>query len=174
MSRPNFRHLRSETGIIGNMIELNVPGRGNIQLKYLLMDVNGTLAVDGILIEGVARRVAALRAHLEIHLLTADTHGRQNLIDQMLGLRAVRIQPGQEATQKADFTRHLGSQFVVAIGQGANDSLMLKEAAIGISVMSIEGLSIEALLSSDLLMPDINTALDLFEKPLRLIASLRK
>ena len=156
------------------MIELNVPGRGNIQLKYLLMDVNGTLAVDGILLEGVARRVAALRHHLEIHLLTADTHGRQNLIDQMLGLRAVRIQPGHEAIQKADFTRRLGCQFVVAIGQGANDSLMLKEAAIGISVISTEGLSTEALLSSDLLMPDINTALDLFEKPLRLIASLRK
>ncbi len=156
------------------MIEVNIPGRGNIQLKYLLMDVNGTLAVDGILIEGVARRVSALRAHLEIHLLTADTHGRQNLIDQMLGVRAVRIQPGQEAAQKADFTRRLGRQYVAAIGQGANDSLMLKEATIGIAVMSVEGLSLEALLSSDLLVPDINTALDLFEKPLRLIASLRK
>jgi soluble P-type ATPase len=62
----------------------------------------------------------------------------------------------------------------VAIGQGANDSLMLKEAALSICVISAEGLSTEALLAADLVMPDINTALELFEKPLRLIASLRK
>jgi len=51
---------------------------------------------------------------------------------------------------------------------------MLKEATIGIAVMSVESLGLGALLSSDLLLPDINTALGLFEKPLRLIASLKK
>ncbi len=57
------------------MIELNIPGRGNFSIEHLVMDVNGTLAVDGSLLDGVARRIAALRDRLEIHLLTADTHG---------------------------------------------------------------------------------------------------
>ncbi len=43
------------------MIELTIPSRGNIQLKYAVFDVNGTLAVDGALIDRVAEKIAALR-----------------------------------------------------------------------------------------------------------------
>lgn len=156
------------------MIEMTISGRGDYAIEHLVLDVNGTLAVDGLLIEGVARRIGALRDRLTIHLLTADTHGRQDVIDLLLNLQAVRIQPGNEARQKADYIRQLGADHVVAIGQGANDALMLQEAVLGICVHSVEGLAVEALLSADLLVPDILSALDLFDKPLRLIASLRK
>jgi P-type E1-E2 ATPase len=156
------------------MIELNIPGRGNLQIEHLVMDVNGTLAVDGILIEGVAKRVGALRDRLTVHLLTADTHGVQTAIDHLLNLKAIRIQPGNEAEQKAAYVRSLGEEKVAAIGQGANDALMLKTAGLSICVMSVEGLALEALQTSQLFVPDILSALDLFDKPLRLIASLRK
>jgi P-type E1-E2 ATPase len=96
------------------------------------------------------------------------------MIDQQLNLTAVRIQPGDEAERKAEYVRGLGAETVVAIGQGANDASMLKEAALGICVMSQEGAAIEALLSSDLVMPDIAAALELLDKPLRIVASLRK
>jgi P-type E1-E2 ATPase len=109
-----------------------------------------------------------------IHLLTADTHGRQAVIDQQLNLTAVRIQPGSEAGQKADYVRNLGAESVAAIGQGANDAAMLKEAALGICVMSPEGAATETLLSSDLVMPNITAALELLDRPLRIVASLRK
>lgn len=156
------------------MIELSIPGRGELHIEHLVMDVNGTLAVDGILIEGVSKRIGSLRDRLSIHLLTADTHGRQATIDHLLNLEAVRIKGGREAEQKAEYIRRLGANRVAAIGQGANDALMLREAAVGICLISIEGLATETLTASDLLMPDILSALDLFEKPLRLIASLRK
>jgi P-type E1-E2 ATPase len=156
------------------MIELTIPGRGEYRLEHLVMDVNGTLAVDGVLLEGVARRIGVLHDRLNIHLLTADTHGRQSFIDEMLNLQAVRMKPGHELEQKAKFVRDLGPQHVVAIGQGANDAGMLKTAALGICVMSTEGVAVETLLAADLFMPDILSALDLFDKPLRLIASLRK
>ncbi|MCX6079436.1 MAG: ATPase P [Chloroflexi bacterium] len=156
------------------MIELSIPGRGELRIEHLVMDVNGTLAVDGILIEGVAKRIGALRDRLTIHLLTADTHGGQAAIDQLLNLKAVRIQPGNEVKQKTEYVLQLGASFVAAIGQGANDAGMLQAAALGICVMSAEGLAVESLNSADLLMPDILHALDSFNKPLRLIASLRK
>ena len=156
------------------MIEINIPGRGILKLKHLVMDVNGTLAVDGVLIDGVAKRIGILRDRLNIHLLTADTHGGQAVIDQLLNLKAVRIQPGNEVQQKADYVRQLGADHVVAIGQGANDAGMLKTAAVGICVMSFEGLAVESMNAADLLMTDILSALDLMEKPLRMIASLRK
>jgi len=137
-------------------------------------DVNGTLAVDGQLIEGVARGIRTLRDRLQIHLLTADTHGRQALIDQQLGLTAVRIIPGREAGQKAEYIRKLNPAQVVAIGQGANDAAMLKEAALGICVLSVEGVAVEALLSADLVVPTIQAAFELLEKPLRIVATLRQ
>ena len=156
------------------MIELNIPGRGILQLEHLVSDVNGTLAVDGQLPDGLPRLIRNLRDRLTIHLITADTHGRQFLIDQQLGLQAVRLQPGDEASQKAEYVRRLGARGVVALGQGANDAAMLKEAGLGICVLSREATCVEALLAADLLAPDIFAALELLEKPLRIVASLRR
>lgn len=155
------------------MIEINIPGRGTIQLEYLVSDVNGTLAVDGLLLEGLARKIAGLADRLQVHLLTADTHGGQAIIDQQLKLQAVRIKKGREAGQKADYVKSLGANKVVSIGQGANDAAMLREAAIGIGILSVEGIARDTLLAADILVPDICAAFDLLEKPLRLVASLR-
>jgi P-type E1-E2 ATPase len=156
------------------MIELKIPGRGTIKLDHLVSDVNGTLAIDGQLKEGVARTLAALGDRLQIHLLTADTHGKQHIIDRQLNLEAVRVKSGNEAKQKAEYIESLGSQSVIAIGQGANDAAMLKTAQIGIALLSTEGLAVEALLAADAVVPNIYTALELLEKPLRLVATLRK
>jgi len=156
------------------MIELTIPGRGTLEIKHLVTDVNGTLDIDGILIERITRQISGLRHRLQIHLLTADTHGKQAEIDRQLNLKAIRIKKVNEAQQKAAYVRELGAKNVIAIGQGANDAAMLDEAAIGIAVMSPEGLAIEALNASDLLLPNTTNALDLLNKPVRIIASLRK
>ena len=156
------------------MIELNIPGRGEIQLEHLVLDVNGTLAVDGQLMEGMSRLLKGLSDRLTIHLLTADTHGRQQVIDQQLGLKAVRLQPGDEAGQKAAYVCQLGAAQVVAVGQGANDAGMLAAAALGICLFSLEGTAIETLLQADLVVQSIYAALELLENPLRIVATLRK
>ncbi len=156
------------------MIELNVPGRGQIQIEHLVSDVNGTLALDGRLMDGVAKVLTGLMDRLEIHLLTTDTHGRQESIDRQLKLKAVRIPPGGEAEAKAKYIRQLGASRVIALGQGANDCGMLQEAAIGICVLSQEGLAVEALNAADIVAPDVHAALALLENPIRLVASLRR
>jgi P-type E1-E2 ATPase len=156
------------------MIELNIPGRKSLQLEYLVCDVNGTLAIDGQLPEGLVSLLSSLRDRLTLHLLTADTHGHQEIIDRQLNLLAVRIQPGNEAAQKANYIRKLGAEQVVAIGQGANDADMLKAAGLGICVLSVEGTAVDTLLSADLVVCNIFDALHLLENPLRIVASLRK
>ena len=160
--------------IIASMIELNIPGPGALQLEHLVCDVNGTLAVDGRLLDGMVRQLTGLRDRLTLHLVTADTLGRQAVIDRQLNLQSVRVLPGNEQSQKLEFVRSLGPERVVAIGQGANDAAMLQAAALGIAVLSQEGLAIETLLAADILVPDIYVALQLIEKPLRIVASLRK
>jgi P-type E1-E2 ATPase len=156
------------------MIEINIPGRGTLQLEYVVSDVNGTLAVDGVLIEGLTKRIASVRDRVAIHLLTADTHGKQAVIDQQLNLTAMQLSGGNEQEQKRAYVEKLGSDQVLAIGQGANDAAMLKEAALGICVMSQEGAATETLLAADMVVPNIFVAFDLLDKPLRIIATLRK
>jgi P-type E1-E2 ATPase len=156
------------------MIEINIPGRGILQLEHLVSDVNGTLALDGVLIGGLAKRIASIRDRITIHLLTADTHGKQAMINQQLDLTATRLIGGNEQEQKRAYIKKLGSEKVIAIGQGANDAAMLKEAALGICVMSQEGAAAETLLSADIVVPNIFVAFDLLDKPLRIAATLRK
>jgi P-type E1-E2 ATPase len=156
------------------MIEINIPGRGTLQLEHLVSDVNGTLAVDGVLMDGLAQRIASVRDRITVHLLTADTHGKQAAIDQQLNLTATRLTGGNEQEQKRAYVKKLGSEKVIAVGQGANDARMLKEAALGICVMSQEGAAVETLLSADIVVPNIFVAFDLLDKPLRIAATLRK
>jgi P-type E1-E2 ATPase len=127
------------------MIELTIPGRGTLQLEHLVCDVNGTLALDGRLLDGVSKSISTLGDRLQIHLVTADTHGRQALINQQIGLTAHILHPGEESEQKAAFVRQLGAEKVAAIGQGANDAGMLAAAALGIAILSGEGLAVSAL-----------------------------
>ena len=156
------------------MIELTIPGRGSLRLHHLVTDVNGTLAIDGVLIEGLAKRIASIQDRLSVHLLTADTHGRQAAIDRQLNLVATRLSQGHEQEQKRAFVEQLDAACVVAIGQGANDAAMLKTAALGICIMSAEGVATETLFAADVVAPDIMAAFDLLDKPVRLVATLRK
>lgn len=156
------------------MIELNIPGRDFIRLQHLVCDVNGTLAFDGRLIDGVVHALTSLRDRLELHLLTADTHGKQDRIDELLDVTAVRIPAGSEAEAKADYVSNLGCESVVAVGQGANDEAMLRTAEIGICVLSSEGAFSKTLQAADIVTTDVLTALALLENPTRIVATLRR
>jgi P-type E1-E2 ATPase len=156
------------------MINVTIPGLGDLSIQHAVIDVNGTLATDGHLIKGVHPRLIALSDHLEIHLLTADTHGRQAEIDAALKLVATRVTPGNESSQKVEFVEGLGAEGVIALGNGANDIGMLKAARIGIAVLGEEGLNVEAMLAADMIVPNILDALDLLLIPQRLVATLRK
>lgn len=161
------------------MLEIAIPGGANLALEHLILDVNGTLALDGRLLPGVAERLSDLGNSLQIHLLTADTHGRQHEIDHQLGLTATILpppRPGEQTSQrmrKAAVVEALGAQVVVAIGNGNNDAGMIQAAALGIAVVGQEGLAAQALQAADVVCPSILDALDLLRVPDRLRATLR-
>ncbi|MFZ5918874.1 MAG: HAD family hydrolase [Chloroflexota bacterium] len=153
---------------------VEIPGRERLSLRHLVLDLNGTIALDGELLPGVAERVAVLRDQMAVYLLTADTHGRGAITAGRLGIHFHRLTAVAEAEQKADMVRQLGAAHVVALGNGANDALMLAEAALGIAVLGREGLSMAALQAADVVAPDVTAALDLLLNPKRLVATLRR
>ena len=160
------------------MLEIDIPGSKRLILRHLVLDVNGTLALDGVLLPGVAERLATLKERLQVHLLTADTHSRQEEIDRQLGLCASILPtpgpagPTQQA-QKAKYVQESGAEMVVAIGNGANDAGMIGAAGLGIAVLGPEGLALQALEAADLVCAGITDALDLLLHPNRLHATLR-
>jgi soluble P-type ATPase len=157
------------------VIELAIPGWKSLHLDYLVLDVNGTLTKDGVLLPGVAERLADLRSVLDLRLLSADTFGRLDAIAADLGVQAEHLRGGApEAAQKAFFVQQLGASGVAAVGNGANDAAMLRASALGIAVLGPEGLASSALVEADVLVGSITDGLDLLLHPKRLLATLRR
>ncbi|MCB2225338.1 MAG: hypothetical protein KQH53_01580 [Desulfarculaceae bacterium] len=152
---------------------VDIPGWRRLELRHLVLDLNGTLALDGALLPGVRQAVEELSASLECHLVTADTFGTAG---GLLGPAAALalISPGDEIGQKQAIVEGLGAKSVAALGNGANDAYMLKAAALGIAVLGPEGAATAALSAADVVVPGPLEALGLLLNPDRLKATLRR
>ena len=155
------------------MIKIDIPGFRNVRLKHLVMDYNGTLAQDGILLQGVKERLIQLSKKLQLHVITADTFGNVKNEIAALPCKLALLKKENQAKEKMEYVKKLGAGETVSVGNGRNDRLMLKEAVIGIVIIQGEGASGESVMAADVVAPDIITGLDLLLNPLRLKATLR-
>jgi soluble P-type ATPase len=156
------------------MINIIIPGWGNMEIENLILDLNGTLSTDGEISPIVKEKLDHLSRDLNIYILTADTQGNAEQMVSDLEVTLVKVPEEGSAQGKLKILESLDPSRTVAIGNGNNDRLMLKEAALGILVLGEEGVSVSTLKDSDLLVKSISDALDLFLKPKRLIATLRE
>jgi soluble P-type ATPase len=156
------------------MIELYFPGHNSsIQITDLILDYNGTLAIDGKLIPGVKDLLMLLSSKLTIHIITADTFGTvQQQITEIPCCLTI-LPPENQTGEKLKYLQSIGSDHTICIGNGKNDNLMLKEAVIGIALIQREGAAIESLINANIVCTNIVDALELIINPLRLIATLR-
>ena len=156
------------------MIEINIPGRKEVwKIKYLALDLNGTLALDGQLLPGIKERITALSGLVDIYILTADTFGTAASQFEGLPCRLHLLKTDDQIRQKEEFVKKLGSVYCAAIGNGVNDKGMLRVARPGICITGPEGAATETLMVADIVIPDIIKALDLLIKPKRIKATLR-
>ncbi len=154
-------------------MKVNIPDFGRIELTSLVMDYNGTLAVDGELLPGVGDYLKALSRDLNLYVVTADTFGTARSQLKDLPVEIHILPPENQAKAKEKFVQNLNANRTAAIGNGRNDRLMLKAARIGIAVLLNECASGETLQAADIVSGKIENALELFRNPLRLKATLR-
>ena len=155
------------------MLSLEIPGMAPMALEHLLLDYNGTLAVDGKLKAGVLPRLEALAQQLNIHVLTADTYGS---VQQQCAAPFIHVHvigKDRQDAEKLAYLHALGSHCTVAAGNGKNDALMLSEAVLGMGIVQEEGASMKSVMAADLLYASIEDALDALLHPKRLVATLR-
>lgn len=162
------------------MIHIVIPGRADLTLRHLVSDLNGTLALDGALLEGVAARLAQVGGSLAVHILTAGTHGglerAQAELAQAFGAAGAPAPRWERVATGADKLRYvvgLGAAEVAALGNGANDEPMLRAAGLSIAVLGGEGASSDALAAAEVVTRSPLDALDLLLHPQRLVATLR-
>lgn len=156
------------------MLEIVIPGKESLRFEHLVLDYNGTLAVDGEPVPGVLERLEAISSHLMVHVITADTFGKVKDRLGAAGFIKVSVLPvGDQTRAKLNYIGELGIDRCVAVGNGRNDQSMIEAAALGITVILAEGCAAEALRAADVVCTDICNALDLLLNPLRLIATLR-
>jgi soluble P-type ATPase len=154
------------------MVSVEIPGRGQLEIAHLVLDLNGTLAVDGLVAIGVVERLQALSPMVQVHVVTADTFGTAARL-QDLGVRVQVLEPGDQVEAKAAFVRALGAAHTIAIGNGSNDEGMVREAAVGIAIVGHEGACARTVFAADIVATSAEDALDLLLIPKRLIATLR-
>lgn len=154
-------------------MNVEIPGYGTLSINYVVMDYNGTLAVDGVPEPGVDTALEKLAGTLELHVLTADTFGKAEAEMKNMPCQLSILPRGDQSGAKRDYVKHLGAEQTAAIGNGRNDRMMLETAALGICVLLEEGAAVQTLQSAQVVCPSIVSALALLASPLRLTATLR-
>jgi P-type E1-E2 ATPase len=156
------------------MIEIAIPGRPALRIARALIDFNGTLAVDGQLVVGVAERLRDLAARIDVRVVTGDTTGTasQALRPLPVGVQLLPAE-GQQAG-KGRAIDAMDARETAVIGNGCNDCAALEKAALSIVVVGTEGCAIDALMRAHVACGSICDALDLLLIPRRLVATLRR
>jgi soluble P-type ATPase len=156
------------------MITMDIPGWGNMDIENILIDLNGTLATDGKIPTGVKEKINHLSHKAKIYIVTADTQGTASEESSGMDVELVKVSEEDSTEVKFRVLEPLDPRKTVVIGNGNNDQLILKEAALGIAVLGDEGVSVSALKNADIVVKSISDALNLFLKPKRLLATLRE
>ncbi|MEA4920130.1 MAG: HAD family hydrolase [Clostridiaceae bacterium] len=155
------------------MIEIAIPGRDKpFIITSVVLDYNGTIARDGLLLENAATRIRELSAMADVYILTADTYGTVTRQCEGLGVKIKTFPKAGAALCKEEIVRGLGEN-VCAIGNGFNDIQMFKASSLSIAVMEKEGVCADLIPHADILVSSPEDALDLLLKTDRLRATLR-
>ncbi len=150
-----------------------IPGYMTLDIQNVVMDFNGTIAVDGVMKEAVKQRIIQLAEYYRVYVLTSDTRGtaKRELANLPIMLEIYNTDNAGEC--KRHFVDELGGDFCACIGNGKNDELMFKAAALSIAILETEGLYAPLLIAADLLVKSSEEALDLLMDGKRLISGLR-
>ena len=115
----------------GVPMKLVIPEYKTLELDTIFLDMNGTIAVDGVIPPSVKERLIALSEQFRIYVLTADTHGNAKAQCEGLPVILETFPTGNAKEYKRELVKaNRCKNASVAIGNGRNDEWMLKEAAL--------------------------------------------
>ncbi len=154
------------------MKTIAIPGYGSLELKNVVLDLNGTVTESGELVPGVLDYMEALKTKgFNIYVLSGDTRG--NLRQAFERCPSVETVVTKTAREKRSFVESIGPQHTVCVGNGNIDVQMFKVAKLSICTIQAEGATIKAMLQADVVVNHIKDVFEIILDPNKLIATLR-
>ncbi|MGO8989882.1 MAG: ATPase P [bacterium] len=154
------------------MITIPRPGQTNLEIEFILIDFEGTLASDRRVHPKAKDKINLLSKRTKIYILTAGEKDRVEEVLRKVKAQIIYLTEGESSQKKLDLLRQLGPGRTVAIGNGVDDVPMVEEAGLGVCVLGKEGTFSEAMKKADVVFMNILDALDFLLKPLRQKATL--
>jgi soluble P-type ATPase len=150
----------------------DIPGQGKLEIKTIILDLNGTLSVAGKVPAGVRERLVQLQAGgFKIVFLTGNT---RNDADDLAVELGIDWKLAKSAEDKKNLALELDPNTCVSVGNVLIDLELMKVVKLSIVTLQAEGVHVQTLLHSDIVIPTVNDALDLFIDEQRLVATLGK
>jgi soluble P-type ATPase len=154
------------------MIFIQRPGQEPLEIEFILIDFEGTLASDCRVHPKAKDKINLISKRVKIYILTKGD--KEPLMETLQKVKAevIHLTEGEASQGKVNLLRQLGASKTVAIGNGVDDISMIEEAGLGICVISKEGTAGEMIQKADVVVSNILDALDFLLKPLRHRATL--
>jgi soluble P-type ATPase len=153
-------------------MKYDIPGHRKLEIRTIVLDLNGTLSVAGAIPDGVKARLNRIRDRgFKILLFTGNT---RNDADDLAADLGIEWRLAKNAKEKLNLALELGPESCASIGNGLIDLEVMKATQLRIVTLQAEGVHVQTMLHSDIVVPTINDALDLFIDDQRLVATLRR
>lgn len=137
-----------------------IPQVWEIDITTIVLDLNGTLAVQWVVVDGVEDRINKLKTlGFSIILFTGDQRGNASLLCKELGIECSYASSHEE---KEKLFLELDVDHTAAIGNARIDNGTFRHAKLSIATLQAEGIHTGILPYIDIIVPSILDALDLF------------
>jgi soluble P-type ATPase len=154
------------------MISIQRPGMESLDIHFVLIDFEGTLAMDGRVHPKAKDKVNLLSKRATITILTKSNREKVEETLRKMKVEILYVTEGDSTQQKLNVLQRLGPHQTAVIGNGLDDVRILEQAGLGMCVIGKEGSSAEAVAKADLVVTNVLDALDFLLKPLRQRATL--
>lgn len=157
------------------VIKIEIDGFGKIEAKYLVSDLNGTLAMYGKVSPETKELINQLKPKIKIYILSADTFNNGKDIADDLGVEFHKLSGAKsQAFEKCEFIQKLDPEKSIVMGNGRNDYMMFQKAKLAFGIMGEEGINPITLKEADLVVNSPENALKMLLNPMALKAGLRE
>jgi len=154
------------------MISIQRPGMESLDIHFVLIDFEGTLAMDGRVHPKAKDKVNLLSKRATITILTKSNREKVEETLKKMKVEILYVTEEDSSQQKLNVLQRLGPHQTAVIGNGLDDVRIMEQAGLGLCVIGKEGSSAEAVVKADLVVTNVLDALDFLLKPMRQRAAL--
>ena len=156
------------------MMAIQRPGHEPLEIEFILLDFEGTLATDGRVHPKAKDKINLLSKRTKIYIMTKSEGEKVGEALRKTKAEILYFKEGEAPQAKMKLLQQMKPQQTVVIGNGLDDVPIMERAGLAICVIGKEGSSSEAMAKADLIVTNVLDALDFLLKPLRQRATLSR